>query len=386
MTASRDDQRDPRLSALLRATVDAPPLRPGFHEELEARLRSAGAPVTGVPARPRRLTMRRLVAAMAVAAAAAVFVFAVLPALRGGDTATASDVLAAMTAASDGAQTVRLRIVSESVLDSPKVSSQNAETTDLTMSIDGDTHAAVTIEGFSTLKDEPRLTWSSSSTTGYDERLHEARSVVIREDGGTRATIRRPAWQDDTSSVGMETATYAGLSASLRAQLAETDPDTPVEETTYLGRPAWHGIFTPRKTRGMDGGADGVPRDATVDQGTGLLVAAFVLVRAEGKELQYVANLRVARLQLDPELDEAWQRPDMPARGVTVVDDGTRFGNRKRSLPGRGPRCPSSPNGHRQAIGSPMWPVAAPGGGAGGHTVVVRRAGGVVFRRADWPF
>ena len=41
MTAPHDDQRDPQLSALLRANVDAPPLRPGFHDELEARLQTA---------------------------------------------------------------------------------------------------------------------------------------------------------------------------------------------------------------------------------------------------------------------------------------------------------------------------------------------------------
>ena len=117
MTASHDDQRDPQLSALLRATVDAPPLRPGFHDELEARLQTAAAGVTTVPARRRRRTTRSMIAAAAVVAAAAVFAFAVLPAIRGGDTATAGDVLAAMTAASGGAQTVRLHVVTKTVAD-----------------------------------------------------------------------------------------------------------------------------------------------------------------------------------------------------------------------------------------------------------------------------
>ena len=114
MTAPHDDQRDPQLSALLRTTVDAPPLRPGFHDELEARLRAADAETTRIPVR-RRLTTRRLMAAAAVVAAAAVFAFAVLPAIRGGDTATAGDVLAAMTAASGGAQTVRLHDITTTV-------------------------------------------------------------------------------------------------------------------------------------------------------------------------------------------------------------------------------------------------------------------------------
>ena len=115
MTAPTTTSATRVLSALLRANVDAPPLRPGFHDELEARLQSAtaaGAAVTTVPARRRRVRPLRLLAAASVAAAAAIFAFAVLPALRGGDTATAGDVLAAMTAASGGAQTVRLHMVS----------------------------------------------------------------------------------------------------------------------------------------------------------------------------------------------------------------------------------------------------------------------------------
>ena len=83
-----------------------------------------------------------MIAAAAVVAAAAVFAFAILPAIRGGDTATAGDVLAAMTAASGGAQTVRLHIVSTpppSPARTPmRRSGRSTDETDLTLSIAGD--------------------------------------------------------------------------------------------------------------------------------------------------------------------------------------------------------------------------------------------------------
>ena len=64
-----------------------------------------------------------------------------LPALRGGDTATAGDVLAAMTAASGGAQTVRLHIVSTNAVTAKGATDPTTApptTTDLTLSIAGD--------------------------------------------------------------------------------------------------------------------------------------------------------------------------------------------------------------------------------------------------------
>ena len=157
MTALHDDQRDPVLSALLQANVDAPPLRPGFHDELEARLQTAAAVATTVPARRRRVRPLRLLAAASVAVAAAIFAFAVLPALRGGDTATAGDVLAAMTASSGGAQTVRLHVVSTTAVtgtgaDAP--GHRSTEKADLTLSIAGDSLAL--LESASSWKDDRR--------------------------------------------------------------------------------------------------------------------------------------------------------------------------------------------------------------------------------------
>ena len=175
MTAPHDDQRDPQLSALLRANVDAPPLRPGFHDELEARLQTASAGVTTVPVRRRRRTTRSMIAAASIAAAAAILVFAVLPALRGGDTATAGDVLAAMTAASGGAQTVRLHIVSTNTVTTAKGATEPdnraTETTDLTLSIAGDSLAL--LESTSSWKDDDGV-WHSSDLVADDQLRREA--------------------------------------------------------------------------------------------------------------------------------------------------------------------------------------------------------------------
>ena len=73
-------------------------------------------------------------------------------------------------------------------------------------------------------------------------------------------TIRRPAWQTDWTAIGENAETYPSLSANLRAAVAETDPSLPVDETTYLGRPAWHGVFTVRAAMGNGRrDTDGVP-------------------------------------------------------------------------------------------------------------------------------
>ena len=329
MTALHDDQRDPVLSTLLWANVDAPPLRPGFHDELEARLQTAGAGVTTIPARRRRARPLRLLAAASVAVAAAIFAFAVLPALRGGDTATAGDVLAAMTAASGGAQTVRLHIVSTAAVTGTGADASEDRSTDkadLTLSIAGDSLALV--ESTSSWRDGDgvRRSVTSSHTTGYDGELHEARSFWTGGSLREGMTIRRPVWESASTAVGDGGEQYPSLSANLRAAVAETDPSLPVEETTYLGRPAWHGVFTVRGHWGLEETLMVFRWDATVDQATGLLVAASCTIQANGKPLPWDQDLRVTSLELDPALDTGWQRPTAPGRRTTIVDDGTRFG------------------------------------------------------------
>jgi hypothetical protein len=333
MTVPHDDQRDPQLSALLQANVDAPALRPGFHDELEARLRSGDSAITRIPARRKRLATRRLIAAASVAAAAAVFVFAVLPALRGGDTATAGDVLAAMTAASGGAQTVRMHLVSTAAVtgtdaDAPEWCSTEEE--DLTLSIAGDSLSLMKTTNTSMGDDGVSRSTSFSHTTGYDARLHEARSFLTGEALRKGMTIRRPAWQTDLTALGGDDERYPSLTANLRAAVAAANPSLPVEETTYLGRPAWHGVFTVRQQWGMDGELAMVFRwDATVDQATGLLVAASCRVEAAGQPVAW---------------DSATARASARRR-------------RLRSFRGR--PCLLSLSGRRRATGSPMSPVPA---------------------------
>jgi hypothetical protein len=383
MTAPHGHQRDPVLSALLRANVDAPPLRPGFHEELEARLQSAAAPVTTVPARRRRVRQLRLLAAASVAAAAAILVFAVLPALRGGGAATAGDVLTAMTAASGGAQTVRLHVVSTAgVTDTGAYGAQSRSTdkADLTLSIAGDSLALV--ESTSSWKDGDgvRRSVTSSHTTGYDQGLHESRAVATAGTTKKGLTIRRPTWPSEWIAVGENAESYSSLSASLRAAVAETDPSLPVEETTYLGRPAWHGVFTVRERWGMDEIPMVFRWDAVVDQATGLLVAASCTIEAQGEPLPWDQELRVTSLELDPALDPGWQRPTASEGKTTIVDDGTRFGTPEEVAELSWPTLPLVPQW--APAGYRLTDLASAGTGA---VRVVRRTETVVVRRVKGP-
>ena len=382
MTALHDDQRDPALSALLRANVDAPPLRPGFHDELEARLQTAAAVVTTVPARRRRVRPLRLLAAASVAAAAAILVFAVLPALRGGDTATAGDVLAAMTASSGGAQKVRLHVVSTVAVggegDAPE--NRSSEKADLTLSIAGDSLAL--LESTSTWKDSDGVWHSvtSSHTTGYDQDLHESRAFYTAGTAQKGMTIRKPAWQTDWAAIGENAETYSILSANLRAAIAEADPSLPVEETTYLGRPAWHGVFSVRERWGMDEIPMVFRWNAIVDQATGLLVAASCTIEAKGKPVPWDQDVRVTSLELDPDLDPGWQRPTASEGKTTIVDDGTRFGTPDEVAELSWPTLPLIPQW--APAGSRLTDVASAGTGA---ARVVRRSETLVVRRVREP-
>ena len=388
MTATYDDQRDTQLSALLSATVDAPPLRPDFHDQLEARLAAAdaagsGARGTSIPARRNRRTTRRLLAAAAVAAAAAVFAFAVLPALRGADTATAGDVLAAMTATSGGAQTVRMHVVEKTVVSKSKgagVSDRSTDTADVTMNIRGDSLADLTSAWAMKNDDGTWTSHSTSSTTSYDEALHEVRSIPGAGYWRHTTMIRRPAWSTDPANIGDVTELYADVAATMHAALAETDPSMPVHETTYLGRPAWRCVFTIHEQWGMD---NELPMafhwDATVDKATGLLVAASFTIDSKGKRQPLMWDMRVTSLQLDPALRPGWQRPAVPGPKLTIVDDGTRFGTPEEVAKLSWPTLPLipqwAPAGYRLAD------VASPGAGS----ERMRRRGSVLIKRAKEP-
>jgi hypothetical protein len=405
MSAPLDEQHDSQLSALLRTAVDAPPLRSGFHDELEARLRAAsaaGLPATTLPAsRRRRRTTRRLIAAAAVAAAAAVFAFAILPAIRGGDTATAGDMLAAMTAASGGAQTVRLGIVTETTSDRkagvipatgksyPSSHDRQVETSGLIMSISGDSLTQITQTDSMKTGDGP---WTPNpvfhQTSSYDERRHELRSGWSVDGGHSRFSVRRPTWPGSSS---LEEP-YASLAASLRAELAATDPDTPLMDTTYLDRPAWRARLTETwphdDFRKFDVSVDW---DVTVDKATGLPMAVTYRLRAGDQVEPLRLQLRVTSMELDPALRTGWQLAPLPRAGtIPVVDEGTRFGTPEQVAKRAWPTLPLvpqwAPAGYRL---SDMASASFDGVGGGsdfewrptGSEHVVGRSGRYVLKR-----
>ena len=325
MTAGHDDRRDPQLAALLRATVDAPPLRRGFHDELETRLAAAdaaghGAHVTDIPAHRRRLTTRRRLAAGAVAVAAAAVILAVLvlPAVRGTDTATAADMLASMDSPSGGANVARLwfneGIAGGDAASAPVSPRANQQ---LTLSTSGDVRYSNS--GSQGSGGDSSRTTSEIDT--YDQRRHEARLIytVVSDDGAdvdSSLGIERPSWG---SSI-LEVSTFADFKAladSLRAWLAEGDPNAPVGETTYLGRPAWHADLTERMPYGLP-----VKWSVTVDKATGLLLSSDF---GSGPGHQV---FRVTRLEVDPTLPNGWQSiPKAGQKEIGIRDEGTRFGS-----------------------------------------------------------
>lgn len=400
MSAPHDDQQDPWLSGLLHAHVDAPPLRPGFHEDLEARLQATGAPTSAHPHRRGRLTARRLIAAAAVATAAAVLAFAVLPTLRGGGTATAADVLACMTAASDGAQTVRLHIVDEVEMDlrydsGERQITRQVETTELTMSTSGDRLAAQSRQT-STGGDGPQNPSAPfDSVVSYDESRHEQRSGTS-ELGSRRFSIRRPAWPTDPRDEDPYGSDYASLAACLHAALAEVDPDTPVRDTTYLGRPAYVAQWVERWGMGIDGDVP-VRRHwlVTVDKATGLPVAAESQTYfGDTKPALQVTDMHVTSMEFDPALADGWQLAPLPAHGaIPLIDEGTRFGTPEEVAERSWPTLPLIPQrapagyrltdvasaGFEGVMSGPDLPWAPQGGGR-----TVGRSGRFVLKRVAW--
>src|SRR5664280_1179510 len=248
-------QRDPELSALLREHLTAPPLRPGFAEELESRLEANDAArVHAAPtlAGRRKRRGRRLLAAVAAVAAAAVALVVLLPAPRGTSTATAADImLASMNAAAGGSARVVRLSVREGVMKagaSPSADAADRYATathvtpkQLIISTSGDVRWTVTGKHKTSRgKIVTRDYWTQ------DEQRHETMSLdVVTPDGGSSVlAIERPSWGTSI----YETCPYANIQAlasSLRAYLAEAGPtNTVVTQTTYLGRPAWRALLT----------------------------------------------------------------------------------------------------------------------------------------------
>ena len=288
MSEPRNGQeRDRGLGELLRTHLSAPPLRSGFHEELEARLATIPSSAIAAPRRRHmRRSTRRLLALVAVAAAASVVAFAVLPLLQRDSTATAADMLAAMMSAGRRSQTVALDMV---------ITSRNGV---LAFTSDGRVRLVLDTAGDVLATRREVQTWAGEnpgrsegeSASGYDAGLHEARSRSGRP-GSTQTThVHRPAWQADlgVDPDSLDEYSYDTLAASFRAKLAELDPATPVRESTYLGRPVWVAELTEKWPANSDRKVDiFVYWDITVDKATGLLLAAQPSLRRAARSQRW---------------------------------------------------------------------------------------------------
>jgi hypothetical protein len=326
MTYERRAPDDPRADRELWDLVAAIPV-PAAADDFRAWLRvglerEASLTVSLAPTHARRGLRPLLFVAAAVAVTAAVFAFVVLPALRGTPTATAADMLASMGKAAGGAQIVRLSFTEgiaggdqASAPVSPRANEQ------LTLSTSGDVRYSNS--GSQASAGEGSRTTSEIDT--YDQRRHEARNIVtvVPDDGSSVLGIERPSWG---SSI-LEVSTFANFKAladALRAWLAEGDPNAPVGETTYLGRPAWHADLTERMPSSDSRSPDGllVKWSVTVDKATGLLVASD-FGSGPGRQV-----FRVTRLDVDPALPNGWQSISKTGqRTIGIRDVGTRFGS-----------------------------------------------------------
>ena len=319
-----DDPRDDRELWDLVAAIPVPKAADDFLPWLRVGLeRDASLTASPAPAHARRGLRRLLVGVAALAAAAVVFALVVFPAMRGAPTATAADMLASMGKAAGGAQVVRLSFTegiaggdqaSEPL--SPRANEQ------LTLSTSGDVRYSAT----GTPQDVPgKGTFTTTEIQTYDERRHEQRQLdtVVPDDGASMLVIERPSW--GSSILEVWTFEYfEALADSLRAWLAEGDPNAPVGETTYLGRPAWHADLKERMPGSDSGSPDGllVHWSVTVDKATGLLLASD-FGSGPGR-----LSFRVTRLEIDPKLPAGWQSiPKTGQKRIGIDDVGTRFGS-----------------------------------------------------------
>ncbi len=194
--------------------------------------------------------------------------------------------------------------------------------TDLILSTNGDFRASQATEGPGDPDSYPGETIARPGQYGYDASRHELR--IDSRNTGDGVQVLRPSWPISAYHPEVSYLSYQELANSVRAALAEADPNTSVSETTYLGRPAW--------TASVSIYAPGVERRVTVDRATGLLLA-IDLVDGHPPDEQLVRVLRVTRLEVDPDLPAGWEVVPLleKARAFTrwnyFEDDGTRFGS-----------------------------------------------------------
>lgn len=384
MTDDRHAPGDPRADRELWNLVAAVPV-PAAADDFVPRLlaRLGGEPdaavLPGPPARTRRrFAIRAAIAAAAVAAAAALFALAVLPAMRGTDTATAADMLASMNV-SGGAQTVHIRLIqterSGAASGEGTPQSRRRMSEDLVLSVIGD------YRGKGRLSLDEGLSAPLVSDFGYDAERHELR--VASRSNGDGVEVLHPAWPTDLPNLTNDYLGYEAAASSVRALLAELDPKTPVTETTYLGRPAWQATLSSAWP-----GAPGFI--VTVDKATGLLLETRHSGTANGDS--FLDVLRVTRFETDPTLDAGWQvvpllkKPTAGLKWNYIRDDGARFGSPEAVAARSWPTLPLIPEwmpaGFRRTdvANAVYWDMRHLEGDPGGNswhwsTNVVRRPG-----------
>lgn len=325
MTYERRVPDDPRSDRELWdavAGIPVPKPAPDFLPRLQTRLAAAAVCGTSQPATvlpgPRAKSRRRLVsylaAAAAVVAAAAVLAFVILPGVRGTDTATAADMLASMNAIGS-AQTVHLGLVETDRSGATGQRTAKRMSQDLILSVTGD------YRGDSWESLDGKTSYTSDS--GYEATRHEMRMASAASGDGVE--VVHPEWPTRIPEVWTNYLGYKAAASSVRALLAEMDPKTPVEETTYLGRPAWRATLP-------SSWPDAPGTVVTVDKATGLLLET----RKSGEDPSgnpYLDVLRVTRFETNPPLKTGWQvvplltRPGKALKWNYIFDNGTRFGS-----------------------------------------------------------
>jgi len=351
---SDDPRADDHLWSLV-AAIPVPDAGPDFMQQLAVRIaaetndsatsvpfdRAASAALPGPRVRGRRFSARLAVAAAAVVALAAVVAFAVLPALRGTDVATAADMLASMSLNAP-AQTLHLVLVrTESTEKQDGSSYQESMDEDLTLSITGDYRG--------TVRRAPQADGeTAASEFGYDAARQELRAASPQHSDGLE--VLQPAWPTEMPDLMQDYLGYKATASSVRALLAEIDPQTPVKEIAYLGRPAWQATLP----RVLQGAPD---LTVTVDKATGLL-----LETRQSGELSdgrpFERQLRVTSFETDPALAADWQvvplleKPTATLQWNYFIDRGTRFGSPETVAERAWPTLPLipqwAPSGYQQ--------------------------------------
>jgi hypothetical protein len=293
--------------------------------------RAAVAPVLegfGRRSRTRRRQILQIAIAATAAAVAAVVVLVALPGLRGPSvaSATAADMLASMNAASARSpRVVRLTYTQAHVTSdgrTPWPDGGDATDSQLTLSASGDLRLTVS------WTHQPEVgAVRSTHTITYDEQRHERRQLDTTgpDDPSDVLVIERPSW-----SAGLtEQSESSALAGSVRARLAEENPDSPVTETTYLGRPAWHAVLHEHLgTQANPAGTD-LQWRVTVDMATGLVLESEMDITnmTHSARVPLTEVFRVTRFEVDPSLPQGWDSiPEAGQGRIGIMDWGTRFG------------------------------------------------------------